>query len=201
MRQVTLACLLALSACQVGPPKLGCDENNITLKQAMVGVVDSLAAAQLEGRAKNVVLGLNPCTVTVVFNIAATGVNHGEVGLSAGTPTTAPVSVSAQGAAESSVTRYLGNTVTLVLASPECVKAGAAGGGGAKKDDSSGGSEGSGGSGSGKGTKPTQHAGLPTPPVPRPGALPPIPPTPPFVEYKFKGDPTIFDPPTDSPGK
>ncbi len=137
-------CLAALAACSVRPTTEVPRPSEISLHDAVLDVVDSLQAGHARSLA-GYQLGLNVCTVTIVLDVVASGKNDGKLGLSVGTPTVAPVSASATGSYESTQEGYRGNTITMVLASPDCIKAGVVGGGKASADDPTDKSAGGGG--------------------------------------------------------
>lgn len=110
------------------------EPNQITLSKAMVDTVDALAAARAEGLARQTNFGMYACTVMAVFNISATGTvdNKIALGVSGGPPAAvAPVTVNLSGSNEVTESGTRGNTVTLVLATPECLPQAANAAGGA----------------------------------------------------------------------
>ena len=98
--------------------------SGITLDAALTQTVTAL----YQSRAKALELqnagyapaGLNPCTITATFNIAATGTSTGSAGITAGSPAGAPVSVSANLQVTNTATANRGNQVTVVFTTPAC---------------------------------------------------------------------------------
>jgi len=112
----------ALAACAAQQTVV--EPNQITLSKAMIDTVDALADARAEGLTRHTNFGLYACTATAVFNISATGTADNKValGVSGGPPAAvAPVTVNISGSSEATQTGTRGNTVTVVLATNECL--------------------------------------------------------------------------------
>jgi hypothetical protein len=90
----------------------------------MMDTVDALAAARAESLEKKTNFGLYACTVTAIFNISSIATTDRKIGigLTGGLPATiAPISIDFSGSKEATTNTTTGNTVTLVLATPECM--------------------------------------------------------------------------------
>jgi hypothetical protein len=125
--------VVALSAC-VSARQDVVEPNAVTLEQAMRDVVDSLSVAKAESDAKGGPYGFYGCTVTVVFNINATGTKDNKLtlGVSGGPPASvAPVTVNLTGSSEATATGTRGNTITMVFGSEDCLPQASAAAGGA----------------------------------------------------------------------
>lgn len=99
--------------------------SDITLKAALTSTVDAIYAARAQSAALkaangNVPLGLNVCTVSAVFNIAATGTDTRSVTGSVSTPPDLYVSATVSGTSSSTATAIRGNQVTVTFTSPAC---------------------------------------------------------------------------------
>lgn len=111
-------CLLAGCATQnVSNP------SNITLAHALVDTADALNAAYLESKRNGRTFGFEGCTITAVFNVSATAGEDNKLSLAAAPPAAIfPVGASAGATFESTASGSRGNTVTVLLATPQCME-------------------------------------------------------------------------------
>lgn len=118
----------AVSACAPYGPADVAQPSTISLKAALTGVVDALNEARARSEASGVRIGLNPCTVTAVFNVAVKAAAGGgvELGVTAGPPMI-PAGVNLGGRVEQTVEGSRGNQVTVTLTSPACLPQGSLG--------------------------------------------------------------------------
>lgn len=83
-RVAGLMSLTALVGCGNAPRDIVADPSSITVESALVSVIRGLRMAEAEAQnGSKQSLGLNPCTVNVVFNITAGGTNKNELVLDA----------------------------------------------------------------------------------------------------------------------
>jgi hypothetical protein len=122
-------CSVALFGCADYGPNQVAKPTDITIEQAMVQVVDGIAAAKKEAMAKKVVLGIATCSVVSTFNVTAQANNGGKLVLDATIKAPAPVNAGfgATGEQNSSATSSRGNTVVITLTSESCLPAGVSG--------------------------------------------------------------------------
>lgn len=141
-----------LTACNGGSQSVVAQPSNITLAQALVDTVDAMAAARAEdqGILKNgfptvvpskekggkpetqyvrvPAIGVNPCTITVQFNIAASGTSAvGQQVTLAAAGKVVPVSGGVTLSNTNSTSANRGNQVTVAFVSPACNPSGTLG--------------------------------------------------------------------------
>lgn len=101
------------------------DPSAIIMEAALTSVMRGLRLSEIEARSSpsNQALGLNPCTVTVVFNITAGGTNKNELVLDASIKGGSAI-VGGAGEVRNTTTDeptvLRGNQITVLLTSPAC---------------------------------------------------------------------------------
>jgi hypothetical protein len=120
-----LTCLIGIAGiagCTTPPPSQVADPPKITLTDALIDVIVSLQSAKATAQEYSERIGFNPCSATVVFNVAAkaTTGNKFTLGVTAGPPVI-PVGVSAGAEASQGAEANRGNQVTVVLTSAACI--------------------------------------------------------------------------------
>jgi hypothetical protein len=135
-----VACANLLGGCYSAANKVVSDPSNIALRTALIATVDAMAAARAESisvQEKGITLnagsapisvgaiGINPCTVTATFNIAANGTSGIVAGgtLDIAQPVDAALTVSNS----NSVGTSRGNQITVAFTSPACNPSGSLG--------------------------------------------------------------------------
>lgn len=121
------ACIVA-AGCASSTPATVAEPPKITLTDALTDVVAALNAARAKSETYPEQIGLNPCSVTAVFDVAAKATDSGTytLGVSAGPPGI-PVSVNAGGEWSQAAEGTRGNQVTVVLMNPSCLPGGSLG--------------------------------------------------------------------------
>lgn len=124
---VAVLCVAAAGCSSYRPADIA-QPPRITLREALVDVVDALNAARERSEHHRERTGLNPCGVTAVFNVAARATDGGraELGLSVAPPVV-PVGVTAAGELSRTAEASRGNVVTVHLTSPACLPEGTLG--------------------------------------------------------------------------
>jgi len=119
-RCISLALLGSVAGCATQNVS---NPGDITLEHALVDTVKALAAAQREGKAIHSNFGFYGCTVTAVFNVAATAGQENKLSLTAAGPPVAilPVTLGGSGSFDSTASGTRSNTVTVVLATKPCM--------------------------------------------------------------------------------
>lgn len=116
--------LSTLAACSSAADKVVPDPTGITLEAGLVQVVRGLRAAEAESRRTGQQsLGLDPCTVTVTFNVTADGKSRDQIVLDASVkPTIGPVAagLGLQATSENTLTATRGNQISVLLTSAAC---------------------------------------------------------------------------------
>lgn len=97
----------------------------IDLKTALVSTVEAISAArdkatQIRGANQGVPIGLNVCTVSATFNIAASGIDERGISGTIGTPPNLYVSAAVAATSSATSTASRGNQITVVFTSPAC---------------------------------------------------------------------------------
>ena len=126
-----IASMAALSGCH-GAGDVVAMPSNITLRTALVATIDALEAAHEESlktrKTADGPIGLNPCTVNVTFNVAASGTDTTQGGGNVGTPAAgAPIAASLNLTVTNSLTASRGNQIVVGFATPACNPSGTLG--------------------------------------------------------------------------
>ena len=120
-----LAALALLAGCGNAAREVVPDPSAITVEAALTSVMRGLRLAEIEARSSpsDQALGLNPCTVNVVFNITAGGTRKNELVLDANIKGGNAI-VSGTGEVKDTLTNEStasrGNQITVLLTSPAC---------------------------------------------------------------------------------
>jgi len=111
-----------LGACTQAPQTVVPQPTSITLENAVVQVVEALNAGRAVAARYPERIGLDPCTVQVVFDITASGTSDNKIVLDASIkpPAPAPVSAGVSATVSDVLVANRGNHVTLTLTSPAC---------------------------------------------------------------------------------
>jgi len=124
-KMAALAALAILAGCSNAAREVVPDPSTITVEAALTSVMRGLRLAEIEARSSSSgqALGLNPCTVDVVFNITAGGTHKNELVLDANIKGGNAI-VSGTGEVKNTTTNESmtsrGNQITVVLTSPAC---------------------------------------------------------------------------------
>lgn len=125
IRVGALLSLPTLVACGNAARDVIPDPSSITVETALVSVVRGLRLAEAEAKnGSDQALGLNPCTVSVVFNITAGGVNKNELVLDANIKGGNAI-ISGTGEIKDTLTNEMtanrGNQISVLLTSTACL--------------------------------------------------------------------------------
>jgi len=117
--------LLACMGCTNASRAVVDQPSKITLKNALTSTVEAIYAArersaELRRKIGGVPLGLNVCTLSATFNIAASGADTSSGNISVGTPADLFVSATVSGSVSESLSASRGNQVTVLFTSPAC---------------------------------------------------------------------------------
>ena len=121
----TILSLLVVGACNNAADEVVDRPSNITLQQALTDTVDALYAASQESREKHrqhpdTSIGMNPCTLTATFNIAASGTSTTGISGGASTPAIAPATLNLSLSHSETATGSRGNQVQVTFNSEAC---------------------------------------------------------------------------------
>ena len=124
---------LALAGCGNSATAVVDKPSDITLDSALASTVQAIyssrkvSAELAAAEPDHIPLGMNVCTTTAVFNIAAGGTHTGTLNGTVGTPSNLYVSASVSGGVSDTQTANRGNQITVQFVSPACNPSGTLG--------------------------------------------------------------------------